>query len=74
GTPALDKEIIATTEIADLDEQAAAVDKVEQKALQEYAFLPLFSGPSTYAVKKGLANVGATIFYSPLPETVGWEK
>ncbi|MGH8967689.1 MAG: ABC transporter substrate-binding protein, partial [Actinomycetes bacterium] len=74
GTPELDKEIKATTEIADLDEQAAAVNKVEKKALQEYAFLPLFSGPSTYGVKKGLANVGATIFYSPLPETVGWEK
>ncbi|MFB7506125.1 hypothetical protein [Streptomyces broussonetiae] len=27
-----------------------------------------------YAVKKGLANVGATIFLNPLPETVGWEK
>lgn len=25
-------------------------------------------------MKKGLADIGATIFYSPLPETVGWEK
>ncbi|WP_405918172.1 ABC transporter family substrate-binding protein [Streptomyces sp. NBC_00728] len=74
GTPALDKEIRATTGIADLDKQAAAANKVERKALQEYAFLPLFSGPSTYGVKKGLANVGATIFYNPLPETVGWQK
>lgn len=74
GTPALDKEIRATTEIADLDEQVAAVNKVEKKALQDYAFLPLFSGPSTYSVKKGLANVGATIFFSPLPETIGWQK
>ncbi|WP_328903465.1 ABC transporter family substrate-binding protein [Streptomyces sp. NBC_00441] len=74
GNPALDKEIRATTEIADLDEQTAAVNKVEKKALQEYAFLPLFSGPSTYGVKKGLANVGATIFSTPLPETVGWQK
>ncbi|KUM95729.1 ABC transporter substrate-binding protein [Streptomyces cellostaticus] len=74
GSPALDKEIRATTKIADLDQQAAAVNKVERKALQEYALLPLFSGPSTYGVKQGLANVGATIFYNPLPETVGWEK
>ncbi|MFJ7627852.1 ABC transporter family substrate-binding protein [Streptomyces sp. NPDC097595] len=74
GNPALDQEIRDTTEIADLDEQTAAVNKVEKKALQEYAFLPLFSGPSTYGVKKGLANVGATIFYTPLPETVGWQK
>ncbi|MFE4856447.1 ABC transporter family substrate-binding protein [Streptomyces sp. NPDC056670] len=74
GTPELNKEITATTETADLDAQNAAVNKVEQKALREYAFLPLFSGPSTYGVKKGLANVGATIFYSPLPETIGWQK
>ncbi|MFG2147202.1 ABC transporter family substrate-binding protein [Streptomyces sp. NPDC048696] len=74
GTPALDKEIHAASDIADLDQQIAAVNKVEQKALQQYAFLPLYSGPSTYGVKKGLANVGATIFNSPLPETVGWQK
>ncbi|MER0244329.1 ABC transporter family substrate-binding protein [Streptomyces sp. HSW2009] len=74
GSPELDKEIRAAADIADLDKQTAEVNRVEQKALQEYAQLPLFSGPSTYSVKKGLANVGATIFYSPLPETVGWEK
>ncbi|MYU02665.1 ABC transporter family substrate-binding protein [Streptomyces sp. SID8366] len=74
GTPALDKEIRATTRIADLGEQAAAANKAERDALRQYAFLPLFSGPSTYGVKKGLANVGATIFYNPLPETVGWAK
>ncbi|QEV64383.1 ABC transporter family substrate-binding protein [Streptomyces spectabilis] len=74
GSPALDKEIRATADIPDLDQQAAAANKVERKALRNYALLPLFSGPSTYSVKKGLANVGATMFYSPLPETVGWEK
>ncbi|KOV64680.1 ABC transporter substrate-binding protein [Streptomyces sp. MMG1121] len=74
GSPALDKEIRATADIADLGRQITAVNKAEREALQQYAFLPLYSGPSTYAVKKGLANVGATIFYSPLPETVGWEK
>ncbi|MEW2274690.1 ABC transporter family substrate-binding protein [Streptomyces griseofuscus] len=74
GTPALDKKIRATTKIADLDQQAAAANQVEREALRQYAFLPLFSGPSTYGVKKGLANVGATIFYNPLPETVGWQK
>ncbi|MET8454074.1 ABC transporter family substrate-binding protein [Streptomyces sp. NPDC005209] len=74
GSPALDTQIRATTKIADLGKQAAAANQVERKALQEYAFLPLFSGPSTYGVKTGLANVGATIFYNPLPETVGWEN
>ncbi|MEU1018381.1 ABC transporter family substrate-binding protein [Streptomyces sp. NPDC005898] len=72
GSPALDKEIRATTGIADPGRQTAAVNKVEQKALRDHALLPLYSGPSTYGVKKGLANVGATIFHTPLPETVGW--
>ncbi|WP_190329241.1 ABC transporter family substrate-binding protein [Streptomyces venezuelae] len=74
GSPELDKEIRATSDIADPDQQTVAANKLERKALQDYARLPLFSGPSTYSVKKGLANVGATIFYNPLPETVGWEK
>ncbi|MEV7194574.1 ABC transporter family substrate-binding protein [Streptomyces sp. NPDC093510] len=74
GSPALDKEIRATSDIADPDKQAAAANKAERKALRNYARLPMFSGPSTYSVKRGLANVGATIFHNPLPETVGWEK
>ncbi|WP_328959101.1 ABC transporter family substrate-binding protein [Kitasatospora purpeofusca] len=74
GTPELDQEIRATGDIADLGQQIEAVNKLEQKALQQYSLLPLYSGPSTYGLRKGLANVGATIFYSPLPETVGWQK
>ncbi|MGW2544300.1 ABC transporter family substrate-binding protein [Kitasatospora sp. NPDC001574] len=74
GTPELDKEIRATGEIADIGQQIAAVNKIEQKALQQHALLPLYSGPSTYGLRKGLANVGAAIFNSPLPETIGWQK
>ncbi|MFB8243028.1 ABC transporter family substrate-binding protein [Kitasatospora purpeofusca] len=74
GTPELDQEIRATGDIADLGQQIEAVNKLEQKALQQYSLLPLYSGPSTYGLRKGLANVGATIFHSPLPETIGWQK
>ncbi|MFE6747335.1 ABC transporter family substrate-binding protein [Kitasatospora purpeofusca] len=74
GTPELDREIRATGDIADLGQQIEAVNKLEQKALQQYSLLPLYSGPSTYGLRKGLANVGATIFLSPLPETIGWQK
>ncbi|WP_279617298.1 ABC transporter family substrate-binding protein [Kitasatospora purpeofusca] len=74
GTPELDREIRATGDIADLGQQIEAVNKLEQKALQQYSLLPLYSGPSTYGLRKGLANVGATIFHSPLPETIGWQK
>ncbi|MGC5165844.1 ABC transporter family substrate-binding protein [Luteimicrobium sp. DT211] len=74
GTPELDKEIAKVSTIADPTEQVAQANAVEQKELALYGMLPLFSGPSIYGVKKGLANVGATIFYSPLPETVGYVK
>ncbi|MEU4274595.1 ABC transporter family substrate-binding protein [Streptomyces tanashiensis] len=74
GTPALDKEIREVSAIADLDRQTARANAVERKALAQYGYLPLFSGPSLYGVKNGLANVGATIFGTPLPETVGWQK
>ncbi|WP_438307151.1 ABC transporter family substrate-binding protein (plasmid) [Streptomyces sp. HUAS TT11] len=74
GTPDLDKEIHAASQISDAGKQTAQANDIERKELSQYAFLPLFSGPSIYAVKKGLANVGATIFATPLPETVGWQK
>ncbi|QDP96290.1 hypothetical protein FOE78_10610 [Microlunatus elymi] len=60
--------------IADPKEQVEQANQVEQKALALYGLLPLFSGPSTYAVKKDLANIGATIFFNPLPETIGYQK
>ncbi|MEU2625241.1 ABC transporter family substrate-binding protein [Streptomyces sp. NPDC007157] len=74
GTPELDKEIHAASQISDPSKQTAQANAIERKELAQYAFLPLFSGPSIYGVKKGLANVGATIFGTPLPETVGWQK
>ena len=74
GTPELDAKIKATAEIADPDEQIAEANKVEREGLALYGVLPLFSGPSIYGVSKGLANIGATIFATPLPETVGWLK
>lgn len=74
GSAALDKEIAAVDDIADPAAQAKQANKVEQDAFKLYGSLPLFSGPSIYGVKKGLANVGATIFDSPLPETVGYVK
>jgi peptide/nickel transport system substrate-binding protein len=36
--------------------------------------MPIDNGPTIVAVKQGLANVGASLFFTPLPETVGWQK
>jgi peptide/nickel transport system substrate-binding protein len=74
GTPELDQKIKAAAEIADPDQQIARANELEREGLAQYGFIPLFSGPSIYGVPKGLANIGATIFGTPLPETIGWEK
>lgn len=74
GSAALDAQIAAVSEGTDLTEQVARANAAERKALSEYGFLPLNSGPSIYGVPKKLANVGASIFATPLPETIGWTK
>ena len=74
GNAALDAEIKAAANIADPTAQIARANEIEREALKLYGFIPLFSGPSIYGVTDGLANVGATIFGTPLPETVGWQK
>ncbi|MDG4760266.1 ABC transporter family substrate-binding protein [Micromonospora sp. WMMD710] len=73
GTPELDQKIKAAAEIANPDEQIAKANELEREGLAQYGFIPLYSGPSIYALPKGLANIGATIFGTPLPETVGWQ-
>ena len=42
--------------------------------MDQYGILPLTNGPVIMATKKGLANVGASVFYFPFPETIGWQK
>jgi peptide/nickel transport system substrate-binding protein len=74
GTPELDAKIKAVSEIADPAKQIEQANAVEREGLALYGQLPLYSGPSIYAVSNGLANVGATIFGTPLPETIGWQK
>lgn len=74
GTPALDKQIKTAANIADPAKQIARANAIERAGLAFYGFIPLYSGPSIYGVSKGLANIGATIFGTPLPETIGWQK
>lgn len=74
GTPELDQKIKAAAGIADPEQQIARANELEREGLAQYGFIPLYSGPSIYGTSKGLANVGATIFGTPLPETVGWQR
>lgn len=75
GTAALDEELRKVNTLPTADEQYAAANAVEKKALATYGLLPVYSGPAIWATKPGLANWGASLFaFTPLPETLGWQN
>ncbi|GAB2470740.1 hypothetical protein GCM10027030_01760 [Luteococcus sediminum] len=74
GSAEVDKKIAEVNAMSDPKEQFDKANEVEVEAMKSYNILPMYSGPSTYAVRKDLANVGATLMYSPLPEEIGYTK
>jgi peptide/nickel transport system substrate-binding protein len=48
--------------------------QAETAALATYGVLPTVNLPAIDAVKKGLANVGASRYFTALPEDIGWQK
>jgi peptide/nickel transport system substrate-binding protein len=56
------------------DEAYARGNQAEAAEFATYGVLPTVELPDIVAVKKGLANYGATRFFTPFPETVGWQK
>ncbi|MDX3093979.1 ABC transporter family substrate-binding protein [Streptomyces sp. ME01-24h] len=75
----MDEEVKAVTNLPTLDEQIAAGNKVELKAMETYGIMPIHNGPTIWAAKKGLANYGAAQFYGNYgiigpPALIGWEK
>lgn len=74
GSPELDEKIRAVNLLPTLQEQYARGNEVETEAFALYGVMPIQNGPTIVAVKEGLANVGAGIFFVALPETVGYQK
>ncbi|MFT4200824.1 ABC transporter family substrate-binding protein [Gordonia sp. (in: high G+C Gram-positive bacteria)] len=74
GSPELDAEIRRVQQIPDPTAQIKAGNEVEARAFRQYSNLPLFNGPTMVAVKKGLANYGAGMFYIGPVEDIGWAK
>jgi peptide/nickel transport system substrate-binding protein len=74
GTPELDAKLRAVQSVTDPVQQAAQGNAAEKEALAQYGLLTTTTMPLVYAVRHGLANVGALPFTVPLPETVGFEK
>ncbi|OKL46368.1 hypothetical protein BSR29_06770 [Boudabousia liubingyangii] len=59
------------------DDEATSIkfgNQAEKKALELAGILPLFSGPSVVATRKGLANMGAMGFVQVPKELIGWKK
>ncbi|MGB4778906.1 ABC transporter family substrate-binding protein [Microbacterium sp.] len=75
GTEELDAKIADLAAIGDPDEQIAQGNELEAEIFAETAgIMPLFNGPTIVAVKEGLANYGAGLFFVGQPQNIGWEK
>ena len=74
GSAELDEELGKVISIADPKEQIAALNAAEKKAMESYAFVPLYCGPDVVVTKQGLANYGPALFQTVLPEDIGWQK
>lgn len=74
GTPQLDAELKQVPTKPTIQEQNAAANAAEKKALATFGLLPIYSGPEIWATRPGLANFGSGIFERALPETIGWQN
>ena len=75
STKAMDTEAKALAKVPDADQQIKDGNKLEQKFFAEtYGIMPTTNGPEIVAVKKGLANYGAGLFYVGRIEDIGWQK
>lgn len=74
GSEEFNAKIKKATAIADEAEQTAELNKLEVEAFGFAGILPLNNGPTMVAVKKGLANYGAGLFYVGKPQDIGWQK
>lgn len=74
GTPEIDKMVQDAPSIVDLTERAAAANKVEKEFSGLHAMLPIINGPTIGFYKKGLANIGPSLFLTRDWTQVGWMK
>ena len=70
-TDALFAKVVST---ANFDERMKIMNEAEKKCMATYSYLPIYTGPSCFVCKKGLANFGPALFLD-LPSTdIGWQK
>ena len=72
--PRNDQLIRSVNTLPTAEEQYAKAAEAETVALSTYGVLPTVNLPAIVAVKTGLANYGAGRFFTPTPETIGWQQ
>jgi peptide/nickel transport system substrate-binding protein len=72
--PRNDQLIRSVNTLPTAEEQYAKAAEAETAALSTYGVLPTVNLPAIVAVKTGLANYGAGRFFTPTPETIGWQQ
>jgi peptide/nickel transport system substrate-binding protein len=72
--PSFDAEVQSVNRLPTEEEQFAKAAEIELKAFGTYGLMPVYNGPTIVAVKQGLANFGAELYFDPLPQNVGWQK
>jgi peptide/nickel transport system substrate-binding protein len=75
GTDEIDKKIEELSKIGDPQQQIEAGNKLEQEIMAAtWGIMPTTNGPTMTAVKQGLANYGASLFYVGPVQDIGWQK
>jgi peptide/nickel transport system substrate-binding protein len=72
--PAFDAEVQSVNTLPTPEKQFAKANEVEVRALGTHGLMPVYNGPTIVAVKQGLANMGADLFFDALPQNIGWQK
>lgn len=62
------------SQLPDEQEQVDRLNELEQTIFSDYARLPLYNGPNMVATKAGLANYGADMYRTDIPEDIGFVK
>ena len=74
GSAETDEMFAKVVSTQNFDERMKLMNEAEKKMMQTYAYLPVYTGPDCYVVKKGLANFGPSLFQSTPATIVGWQK
>ncbi len=74
GSPEIDAKIAEVEALPTAEEQFKAGNALEREVFATYGIMPYYNGPEIVAVKKGLANYGATVFVTIPKEDIGWVK